>query len=221
MKIKKITDSIIWVTKRPTLVGHVIKLISLKYKNLFTKQTVNRDLEKWCESLLVNKNQLLTELAAQVNATNVRELYKDYFDYADAAATDCPITMGGGGDMNLIYWCAEAIHAKHVVETGVAYGWSSLALLLSLKNRPGSKLISIDAPYLNYDESFIGCVVPDNLKANWTILKKLDKKGIPQALEQFDSVDLCHYDSDKSYSGRLFALSITLASTKKGWNFYF
>ena len=52
---------------------------------------------------------------------------------------------------------------RRVIETGVAYGWSSLALLLSLKNRNGL-LVSTDLPYAGLDnDPYVGCVVPDEL----------------------------------------------------------
>lgn len=56
---------------------------------------------------------------------------------------ECPVTMGGGEGINLLYNISELIEAKTAVETGVAYGFSSLAFLLSVTKR-GGQLYSVD-----------------------------------------------------------------------------
>ena len=56
------------------------------------------------------------------------------------------------------------------------------------------------------NEDYVGCVIPKELKQNWLLQRMPDVKGIPKAIKTFKgSIDLCHYDSDKSYTGRMFA----------------
>ena len=87
------------------------------------------------------------------------------------------------------------------VETGVAYGWSSLALLLA-----GMRLISTDMPYpLDNSEDHVGCVVPDELRASWTLIRRPDRGALSGVLSREGEVSLFHYDSDKSRTGRLWA----------------
>lgn len=75
--------------------------------------------------------------------------------------------MEWAGALDLIYYLAEFTKAQNVFRTGVAYGWSSLAALLSLQHRNGT-LYSSDMPYLGKDnDQFVGCVVSENLKTNW------------------------------------------------------
>ena len=63
-------------------------------------------------------------------------------------------------------------------------------------------------PYYKIEQSekFIGAAVSDELKKFW----KLDIRGDHYALDDFinlcPKIDFFHYDSDKSYSGRDFAL---------------
>ena len=125
--------------------------------------------------------------------------------------------MGGPGNMDLLYNCAEHISAKAVLETGVAYGWSSLATLLSLKNRGSTLLASVDMPYVGLDnESHVGCVIPSALKSNWWLIRRPDRQGIPIALRQLHMLDMCHYDSDKSYDGRMWAYPILWNALRTG-----
>jgi predicted O-methyltransferase YrrM len=104
-----------------------------------------------------------------------------------------------------LFHLAEYIQARTVIETGVAYGWSSLALLLSIQKRDGV-LISTDLPYAGMDnDPYVGCVVPDELRGNWKLLRGADRQRLPEAIRIAGGLDLCHYDSDKSFAGRMWA----------------
>ena len=55
--------------------------------------------------------------------------------------------MGGASHIHLLYDCVRLSKAKKVIETGVAYGWSSLAILKALSLTKNGKLFSVDMPY--------------------------------------------------------------------------
>ena len=102
---------------------------------------------------------------------------------------------------------------KIIVETGVAAGWSSLSILRALhKNRVG-KLFSSDFPYfrIKNPEQFIGIVAQNepNLE-HWVLDIRGDDIALPEFAKRLAdfSIDLFHYDSDKSYSGRAKALQV-------------
>lgn len=129
---------------------------------------------------------------------------------------ECPVKMGGPGALELIYYACEFTHAKHVVETGVAYGWSSLASLLSLEKRDGV-LYSSDMPYLAQDgDQYVGYVVPDDLKKNWKLFRFADKESLPKIFAENSAFDVLHYDSDKSYNGRMWAYEVLYKHLRKG-----
>lgn len=117
-------------------------------------------------------------------------------------------SIGGGGAYPLIYFQCRIIKPKIVVETGVAAGWSSIAILEALKINGKGKLYSSDFPYfrLKNPEQFIGSVVPESLRNNWYLDLRGDEIAIPEILSKVHNIDIFHYDSDKSYSGRLFAI---------------
>ncbi len=136
------------------------------------------------------------------------ELFRPELERATAILEQAPVKLHGAGNLDLVYHLAEFLQATRVVETGVSAGWSSLACLLSLANRPGSKLVSTDMPYPgSSDEAseYVGCVVPDQVRPMWHRIDAPDRTGLPQALTMLPELDMCHYDSDKSYDGRMWA----------------
>jgi predicted O-methyltransferase YrrM len=125
----------------------------------------------------------------------------------EALAAHSAVVMGGPADLDLLYAAVRLSNAYSVIETGVAYGWSSLAILAALEGREGAHLVSVDMPYpkMNNDD-FVGIVVPDRFRKNWELVRQPDRNGLKSALSLVGgSIDLCHFDSDKSYYGRQFA----------------
>ena len=118
--------------------------------------------------------------------------------------------MGGPGHIHLIYDCVRLSKARKIIETGVAYGWSSLAVLKAISQTKEGKLYSVDMPYpAKNNENDVGIVIPQYLKKNWSLIRKPDRPSIMDALnEASGQIDLCHYDSDKSWWGRDFAYPI-------------
>ena len=75
------------------------------------------------------------------------------------------VKMGGAGDLSLIHAAARLSGARRAVETGVAYGWSSLAILAALAENRSGHLASVDMPYAKLNnEPFVGIVVTNSLR---------------------------------------------------------
>jgi predicted O-methyltransferase YrrM len=96
------------------------------------------------------------------------------------------------------------------VETGVAAGYSTQAILKAIQVNGSGRLYSSDFPYFRLDrpEQYIGILVDDDLKANWELYVGGDAKNLKQIAAKIDRVDLIHYDSDKTYRGRRSALKL-------------
>jgi predicted O-methyltransferase YrrM len=142
-------------------------------------------------------------------APGVRRSLAADFPAEIAAAQDMeekyPTQKGWGGSADLIYAVCEAINAKTVVETGVAQGFSTLAMLLSVTKR-GGHVYSVDMPAVALkDTSEVGIAVPQRLRPSWSLFPYPDSVGLGKALDKIDRIDFCHYDSDKSYEGRCIA----------------
>ena len=127
--------------------------------------------------------------------------------------------LGKPGNYLLIFFLVRKFKPKIVFETGVAAGWSSLAILRAFQKNKTGKLFSSDLPYIkkaffkkipNPDKN-IGILAREEINyKDWT----LNTRGDDFALKYFtniledNTIDLFHYDSDKSYSGRTNALKI-------------
>jgi len=117
------------------------------------------------------------------------------------------VDLGGPGHYPLLYFLTRHLRPQTVVETGVSAGWSSQAILTALAKNGDGRLFSSDFPYfrLKDPERYVGCVVDDHLKDRWRLLIDGDKNNLPLIARQTESIDLFHYDSDKTFSGREFA----------------
>lgn len=137
-------------------------------------------------------------------------LDKKTFENGKKLAAKSKIKMGGPGHVNLIYYVVKTLKAKKIIETGVAYGWSSLAALKALSEMGRGKLYSIDMPYpMKNNEEYVGIVIQKYLKKYWHLIRKPDRTGIIDAIKiAGGDFDVCHYDSDKSWWGRKYGCNL-------------
>jgi len=206
-----------WFLKQPR--GTVLVKNLLLQKTLYRKkENTAPESVKWCSDQAVTTREAIEMITGKTfSITSIRSLFPEEFNYVDKMIKETPFTMGGAGDTQLLYDFCEITQATKVLETGVAYGWSSLAILLSLKKRIQSKLVSTDMPYAKMgNENFVGIIVPEELKANWVLIPEADISALPKALKILDSADIIHYDSDKSYIGRMYAYPLLYKLLRKG-----
>lgn len=198
-------QTIAWYLKQPK--GMTLIWLLLKRKTIYaSKENTRSESEEWCRENSTDTSIALTHLFPDMKLTvkNPETEFPGEFSYAYQKAKASPFKMGGQGDTILLYNLCEYIQARYVFETGVAYGWSSLSILLSLSKRPGSLLTSTDMPYAKMgNDDYVGTAVPQKLKAQWKLIRESDVSGLPKGLEEIPYLDLVHYDSDKSYLGRM------------------
>ncbi|WP_347218656.1 class I SAM-dependent methyltransferase [Chryseobacterium sp.] len=214
-EIKRVFKTLIGYLKRPDLYPELGRKI---IKNTVNRGNAFKGKEKtnsWAAKRAVSQKEAVSKLfRLETDAFN-----KDYQAILATAAQrekECPVKMGGPGALELIYYACEFTNAQSVVETGVAYGWSSLASLLSLKKRNGM-LFSSDMPYLAQDgDQYVGYVVPETLRENWKLFRFADKESLPKIFAENAAFDVLHYDSDKSYNGRMWAYEELYKHLKKG-----
>jgi predicted O-methyltransferase YrrM len=159
--------------------------------------------ERWAKERAVTIETARQQLGGTYQPLDA--VFPEAMAEARARQEECPQKLGGGASLELIYGACELLSARTVVETGVAYGWSSLATLLSLSRRDGT-LYSVDMPYPRAGSArYVGWVVPERLRKQWRLFRYPDYVGLRKVLRLVDRIDLCHYDSDKSYEGRAWA----------------
>ena len=132
---------------------------------------------------------------------------KSFEQWGTAKIKSTGVRLGGGGAYTFLYFICRIKKPQTVVETGVAAGWTSAAILNALAENGSGKLYSSDLPYRKRPgaDKFIGMLVEDGYKKNWDLYTNGDKKALPEILEKVERVNLFHFDSDKSYRGREFA----------------
>lgn len=115
-----------------------------------------------------------------------------------------PVRLGGGGDHRLLHFLVRVLQPAVVVETGVAAGWSSHAILSALEANGAGRLHSSDLPYLSRPGSaqYVGVLVPPELRRRWDLHLDGDRANLPRILSSCGPVDLFHYDSAKARSQR-------------------
>ncbi len=202
-QLKNKFETIFWFIKHPQ---HASFFASLVVRRLFVhpKEGTSEQAIKWCNEKAQNtENYLRSQGISSVEPINT--LYPDEFEYATEKQSTSPHQMGGMANLELIYYLSRKIDAAKIIETGVAYGWSSLALLLAAKqSEKEAGLYSSDMPYPKMNnEDFVGCVVPENLRKNWNLIRLPDASALKKIFGLQKTFDLCHYDSDKSYAGRM------------------
>lgn len=214
-EITRVLKTFIGYLKRPDLYPELGRKI---LKNTINRNNAFKGKEKtlfWAETNSISQYDAISKLFG-VNIISFRHDYRDVLDQSLQKEEECPIKMGGPGALELIYYACEYCNAKNVIETGVAYGWSSLASLLSLSKRNGI-LYSSDMPYLGQNgDQYVGYVVPEYLKNNWKLFRFADRESLPKIFAETEVFDVIHYDSDKSYNGRLWAYNQLYSKLRKG-----
>lgn len=210
-----------WYVKRPTmypdLVRHLVHVPMRLIPSVNDSEGSQQAARVWCRDNLTPIDAFAKTFNIPAGLLHVETLHEEDWEYAQNAVKYTPVSMGGGGDTDLLYTLCLHLQATRVVETGVAYGWSSLALLLALNQFEDGKLYSTDRPYpMRDNEPYVGCVVPDYLRPRWSLMRRADRDGLPRILKQLDGIDLAHYDSDKSYNGRIYGYTGIWSKLRQG-----
>lgn len=216
--MKSKIDTLLWYLKNPRYYSQLFFLVLRRYI-LKKDDYKSNEAKSWCQLKSSTINTTLNRLfnKEHIKIINPGRHFQKEFDEANSKFSNIPVTMGGAADLILLYNVSIYSKAKFILETGVAYGWSSLVFLIAIKNINGGRLYSTDMPYAKKNnEDYVGYIVPNSLRKNWTLIKKPDINAIPEIIKREKEFDLIHYDSDKSYAGRKWAYPILWKALKKG-----
>jgi predicted O-methyltransferase YrrM len=208
-----------WFARRPDYWPHAQSLVARKLRVNHDSPDRRAAARSWARSRTTQLESVVRAIgyAGSIGDTGTH-LGEERLAASRARVDACPLKLGGAGDLRLLYFSCEALEARRALETGVAYGWSSLAVLASIAKREPSLLTSVDMPYPKLDnESWVGIAVPEALTTHWRLLRQPDRYGILKAIELHDgALDVCHYDSDKSYYGRKWAYPLLWDALRPG-----
>ena len=129
---------------------------------------------------------------------------------ATAVLSRLDVNLSGGGYYPMLYFVTRWAKPDCIVETGVAAGYSSQAFLMAIRRNGTGRLHSSDFPLFRLPDPrrFIGILVEETLREGWDLHVNGDEANLPVILSRIQQVDVFHYDSDKSYSGRAHAMSL-------------
>ena len=205
--------TLFWFLKRPNFYATMISLVLKKF--LPNKDSLADREEEWCQERTISVEECFKKL--DLDPFEEPPFSKEYIEEVEKKIKGSNSNFGGQGHVNLLYGLCESLKAKKVLETGVAYGWSSQAILNSISKREG-KLVSVDMPMVKQtDYHLIGVAVEEKNLPYWDLIREPDKYGLYKAIRRFNSnLDLVHYDSDKSYYGRKWSQRIIWNNVKEG-----
>jgi len=140
----------------------------------------------------VRLDQFLNEPALESIEERVRQRMQSLPDNA-------PFSKSLNGDFalaRLCYAACRALRPQQIVETGVCYGVTTAFLLQSLQENGSGQLNSIDLPPLGKKaHDFVGVLVPDELRARWTLHRGTSRMLLPRVLKRIGSVNIFIHDS--------------------------
>jgi len=207
---------VIWFIKKPKYYLYFFSLIRRKFFLINHDNPKNKKKALvWAKKNTISYHKALNKLDIKGKTS---DLNKSLIIKGQKKIRNLSLKMGGSGHIHLLFNCVKILKAKNVIETGVAYGWSSLAILKGLSENGFGKLFSVDMPYpRKNNEIHVGIVVPKYLKRNWILIRKPDNPGVNIAINKVGKkIDLCHYDSDKSWWGRHYSYPILWKCLKVG-----
>tara|TARA_Y100000590_G_scaffold465489_1_gene637940 strand:+ start:6514 stop:7284 length:771 start_codon:yes stop_codon:yes gene_type:complete len=200
----------IWFIKKPKFYFTMLSLIIRKLlpnKDTFIEKQKSY---KWCKKNCITLEEMFRKYNLEKKYLKNNKIFTDqHTKKINNLISKSKSNFGGQAYINLLYIICEVTNVEHAIETGVAYGWSSAAILKSIVKRSGI-LISVDMPMIKQEDyHLIGVAVENKWKDNWSLIREPDKYGLFKALKKINySYDLAHYDSDKSYYGRKWAYPI-------------
>ena len=179
-------------------------LIWRKILSLFnnSKNSINENnfILSWCKKKRISEKNFYKKIGLH-SSFNFFEQQKSYYVLAKLKEKKLKYKMGGMAHLNLIYNLTKHLKPKKILETGVAFGWSTLVFILSKPKY--SNLISIDLSYpTRASDKLVGMTLPTNFKNKFKLLRGIDYKYLKLFSKKKKYFDFIHYDSDKSYVGR-------------------
>ena len=167
----------------------------------------------WASSQAVSWESISTDIPQSLNVeTNeyLAEQYRAGVRMSEDLKQQVDIDLGGGGHVALLYALVRALKPSAALETGVAAGHSTRAILTAMDKNQRGVLYSSDFPYFRVSggRKLIGYVVPEEIRYRWKLLTQGDRKNLKQILsDKYLRFEFVHYDSDKRKSSRLWFYS--------------
>ena len=118
---------------------------------------------------------------------------------------------------NFLYFLCRILKPKIVIETGVAYGFSSIYILKALEHNNSGKLYSIDSIFRPWQsKKMIGSVIPEKLRNRWNLILGSSHEKLQEVFDSLDDPDIFIHDSLHSYKNMIFEFECATNNLKHG-----
>ena len=182
----------------------LVMINKIRRRFFFNEGTLTQDQNlKWIKENVTEVSNFAKTISPQLWEEAITQS-KLIEQNANKTLENIPYNLGGGADYPLLYFLTRYLSPENVLETGVAAGYSSYAILSALQKNGKGTLYSSDFPYFRIKdpERYIGIVVEKNLRKNWNLFIEGDENNLPKIFKIVKKIDIFSYDSDKTYSGR-------------------
>jgi hypothetical protein len=124
---------------------------------------------------------------------------------------------GDAALVRAIWYLVRHLKPTHVVETGVAHGFTSRFILEALAANGQGALYSIDRPPLDEaTRARIGIAVGNRHSRHWTLIRKSSRRALPSLVKQLEQIDLFVHDSLHTERNGLFELNQIWPALRSG-----
>jgi len=104
-----------------------------------------------------------------------------------------------------LYLLCKIVKPETVVETGVAYGLSSMYILSALEENNKGTLYSIDSVFSPWQtKEMIGVAIPSNLRHRWKFNFGSSAEKLSDTLSSLELVDIFLHDSLHTYKNMMY-----------------
>ena len=182
----------------------LVMINKIRRRFFFNEGTLTQDQNlKWIKENVTEVSNFAKTISPQLWEEAITQS-KKIEQNANKTLENIPYNLGGGADYPLLYFLTRYLSPENVLETGVAAGFSSYAILSALQKNGKGTLYSSDFPYFRIKdpERYIGIVVEKNLRKNWNLFIEGDENNLQKIFKIVKKIDIFSYDSDKTYSGR-------------------
>jgi len=176
---------------------------------LYDYGSIQSSLEKTMKALFGTDSISISE--AQKNTEYLRNHISGFFDklkFENYPSKKKPYPTEYSLDDNsglFLYILCKTIKPEKIVETGVAYGLSSMYILQALKENNKGTLYSIDSVFSPWQsKEMIGVAIPDELRIRWEFIFGSSSEKLEHILSQLNLIDVFFHDSLHTYKNMRF-----------------
>ena len=215
MNKTNLVNVVSFIVKSPK---RIIELFNKVGERFFDRASTlkKEELNQWLKDNAADLEPHLIKLDPQL-WEEAQKFHKEFEQRSNEKLKEISFKMGGGGHYLLLYFLVRRLKPSVVVETGVASGFSTQAILKGMQINGKGKLYSSDFPIFRVKnpEKYIGILVDEDLKKDWKLFIEGDRISLPKICNEVNEIDIFHYDSDKSYKGREFAFKTISPKMRK------